>query len=166
MGGIDLEFNSTITPVGDEEAYRVVLTWGYTPEDLDSHLNATLGISNDHIYYRRMTGSGSNLDVDDTTSYGPETITIPDISVYSGKVMYSVHDYTNRDSDTSSEMSNSGAVVKVYKGGTLLETFYIPAGVAGMVWNVFYFDEAHNIVPVNTFEFVTDPDAVVGSTGH
>ena len=166
VGGIDLEFNSTITPVGDEEAYRVVLTWGYTPEDLDSHLNATLGISNDHIYYRRMTGSGSNLDVDDTTSYGPETITIPDISVYSGKVMYSVHDYTNRDSDTSSEMSNSGAVVKVYKGGTLLETFYIPAGVAGTVWNVFYFDEAHNIVPVNTFEFVTDPDAVVGSTGH
>lgn len=166
VGGIDLEFNSTITPVGDEEAYRIVLTWGYTPSDLDSHLNGTLGTSNDHIYYRRMTGRGSNLDVDDTTSYGPETITIPDISAYSGKVTYSVHDYTNRDSDTSNEMSNSGAIVKVYKGGTLLETFYIPAGVAGTVWNVFYFDESHNIVPVNTFEFVTEPDAVAGSTGH
>lgn len=160
VGGVDLEFNSTITPVGEEDVYRVVLTWGEYPWDLDSHLNGTYNGERDHIYYRRKDGDASNLDVDDTTSYGPETVTIPDIEAYTGKITYAVHDYTNRDETECDKMSKSGATVKVYKGGNLLKTFYIPSGVQGTVWNVFYFDENHNIVPVNTFEFESEPDNV------
>jgi len=160
VGGKDLEFNSTITPVGEEEVYRIVLTWGEYPWDLDSHLKGTYGDEQDHIYYRRRDGMGANLDVDDITSYGPETITIPDITAYTGIITYAVHDFTNKNETESDWLSKSGAIVKVYKGANLLKTFYAPAGVQGTVWNVFYFDESHNIVPVNTFEYESDPDIV------
>ena len=163
-GGMDLEFNSTITEIGSENVYRVVLTWGESPRDLDSHLNATYEGSREHVFYSRKVGYGSDLDVDDTSSYGPETVTIPDITVYDGNIMYSVHDFTNRSSNGSMAISLSGAIVKVYKGGILLETFYAPAAEGGTVWNVFYIDENGNVVPVNSFEYQYDPDDVVGGT--
>ncbi|MCR4681976.1 MAG: carboxypeptidase regulatory-like domain-containing protein, partial [Clostridiales bacterium] len=162
VGGMDLEFNSTLTPVGAENVYKIVLTWGETPSDLDSHLNGVCNGTAEHVYYRMQTGDGANLDVDDTSSYGPETIGIPDLTVYSGNVMYSVHDFSNRGSESSAALSSSGATVKVYKGGTLEETFYVPTGMIGTVWNVFYIDEESNIVPVNSFEFISSPEAVCG----
>ena len=53
------------------EGLRVVLTWGKTPDDLDSHMIflATTLLEN-------KTGTDAELDVDDTDSYGPETITL------------------------------------------------------------------------------------------
>lgn len=161
-GGMDLEFNSTITEIGSENVYRIVLTWGQSPSDLDSHLNAIYNGSREHVYYSYKVGYASDLDVDDTTSYGPETVTIPDITVYDGNIMYSVHDYTNRSSSGSMAISLSGAIVKVYKGGNLLETFYAPAAEGGTVWNVFYIDENGNVVPVNSFEYQSSPESVVG----
>jgi len=165
VGGADMEFNSTITPVGAENVWKIVLTWGAAPSDLDSHLNGVFNGERDHIYYSRKEGYGANLDVDDTTSYGPETITIPDASLYTGEIKYSVHDYSNRSSASSTALSNSGATIKVYKGGTLLETFNVPTDYTGTVWNVFYIDSDGNIIPVNTFESVSTPGDVTGSTG-
>ena len=162
VGGENLEFNSTITQVGSENVYRIVLTWGATPSDLDSHLNAVYEGSREHVFYSQKIGYGSDLDVDDTTSYGPETVTIPDITVFDGNIMYSVHDYSNRSSSSSMAMALSGAAVKVYKGAELLETFYVPSSMGGTVWNVFYIDENGNVVPVNNFEYQYDPDDVVG----
>lgn len=162
VGGMDLEFNSTLTPIGEDDVYRIVLTWGASPRDLDSHLNGTYNGARDHIYYSRKNGNGAALDVDDTTSYGPETITIPYLGVYTGNVMYSVHDYTNRSSSSSAALSDSGATVKVYRGSELVETFNVPTGIAGTVWNVFYFDASGNIVPVNSFEFISQPGNVCG----
>lgn len=164
VGGQDMEFNSSITPIGAENVYHIVLTWGLQPRDLDSHLNATYQDSRDHIYYSDKYGYYANLDVDDTTSYGPETITIEDITKYSGDIMYSVHDYTNRYSDSSTGLATSGAVVKVYRGGRLLETYYVPSDKQGTVWNVFYIDSNGNIHAVNTFESISDPNRVFGSS--
>lgn len=165
VGGEDLVFNSTLTPLGAENVYHIVLTWGENPDDLDSHLNATYEGSRDHVYYSDMTGYYSNLDVDDTTSYGPETITILDAAAYSGNIMYSVHDYTNRNSSSSNRMSYSNAKVQVYRGGQLVETFYIPTGVTATVWNVFYIDSENRIHAVNTFENKSDPVYVYGDEG-
>lgn len=166
VGGADMEFNSSITPVGEENMWHIVLTWGATPADLDSHLNATYEGSRDHVYYWDMHGVNdySYLDVDDISSYGPETVTIANLSAYTGNIMYSVHDYTNRGSSSSTAMSLSGATVKVYRGGQLLETFHISAGIGATVWNVFYINENGQVVPVNTFGYTSDPSAVVGAT--
>ena len=62
--------------------------------------------------------------------------------------------------------STSSAAVKVYRGGQLIETFYVPTGNTGTVWNVFYFDEDRNIHAVNSFDTISYPDEVYGSCGQ
>lgn len=165
VAGEDLEFNSSITPVGSDDVFRIVLRWSAQPSDLDSHLNGTYNGGSDHIYFSAMRGQYSNLDVDDTDSYGPETITIPNISDYTGNVYYSVHDYSNASSTSSNALSSSGANVEVSKGGQILQTFYVPANRNGTVWNVFYITPAGVVVPVNNFEYIQEPENVKGSTG-
>ena len=160
VGGQDGEFNCPISPVGTENEYRIVLRWDEYPYDLDSHLNATYNGSKDHIYFEYMNGYGAYLDVDDTYSYGPETVTIPQLSVYDGNVYYSVHDYSNRYSSDSTELSNSRATVEVYLGSDLMEEYYIPAGIGGTVWNVFYITPEGKIVSINTFDYIENPSYV------
>ena len=71
------------------DGMRAVLTWGANPSDLDSHL----AYENNHIYYSKKVGSKAHLDVDDTNSYGPETITI--VKKKEGKkYLYAIHNYT------------------------------------------------------------------------
>jgi uncharacterized protein YfaP (DUF2135 family) len=76
------------------------------------------------------------LDVDDTSSYGPETITVS--SVEDGTYRYFVHNWSR---NSSSELSNSGATVKVYFGSSseAAYTFYVPQGY-GYYWNVFTYN--------------------------
>ena len=130
------------SPTLPEGELRIVLTWGAVPADLDSHLftpyNALLGDDNYHIWYSNQNdGAGNNLDVDDTTSYGPETVTIP--QVVNGLYKYYVCDYTNCVANRSSsyEMSYSGAVVNVYGAQGLIASFNVPTGMPGVVWEVF-----------------------------
>ena len=83
----------------------------------------------------------AELDVDDTSSYGPETITLIK-PIIDGTYKYSVHDYSNDSGeqvalDANREMALSGAVVKVYKGTELLRTYQVPTDQTGIVWNVF-----------------------------
>lgn len=110
--------------LGDGEA-RIVLTWGTTPNDLDSHL--TFG--DNHIYFSNKSGGGVSLDVDDVSSYGPETITIDSVSpdtTYS----YYIYNYS-----TSGRFSESQAQVKLYFDGTT-RTYNAPGG-EGYYWNIF-----------------------------
>lgn len=133
---------------------RIVLTWGATPRDLDSHLLSTLN-SNYHTYYSAKNHYENsvlvaNLDLDDTTSYGPETTTIYKL-VGGEQFSYYVHDFTNRKSSSSTEMSNSGAKVVVYSGSTVVAVYYVPIGYAGNLWHVFDYDPStKTITPVNT----------------
>ena len=114
---------------GDQ--YRVVLKWGNTPADLDSHLIN----ENFHVYYSQKTTSVSDamLDLDDTDGVGPETVTFTAESnqTYS----YYVKDYTNRDSTSSSALGASGATVMIYHGNSVTEK-HVPKGV-GIYWHVF-----------------------------
>ena len=60
---------------------KIVLTWGDTPSDLDSHLSGpdieTPGGTRFHLaYYSTDPVSYASLDVDDTSSFGPETVTV------------------------------------------------------------------------------------------
>lgn len=122
--------------------WRVVLTWGETPRDLDSHLTGPSSNGNRfHVYYSNKLAYNSsgvqiaNLDVDDTTSYGPETVTVFKVGS-SGTYRYTIHDYTNRYSSYSTGLAYSGAKVNVYKGSKQVATFNVPKK-AGTTWHVF-----------------------------
>lgn len=143
------------------DSVRIVLTWGDTPNDLDSHLfGPANGGGTFHLYYPMADANSGHsnreyytLDLDDTSSYGPETTTIHKLEA-NGLYSFYVHDFTNLDSSTSDAMSKSGAKVQVYVDNVKIATFNIPANQAGTVWHVFdYNAETDEIIPVNTFAF-------------
>lgn len=161
VGGQTLsQQNSSISPVLTGNDIRIVLTWGVSPSDLDSHLTGPSGSGRFHVYYSSRSATGAILDVDDVTSYGPETITISQFT--SGTYRYSVHDYSNGGSSVSTAMSNvSGAQVRVFQGSTQIATFNVPSGRTGNLWTVFEIDGAtRNLTPVNTVGNVSGASSV------
>jgi hypothetical protein len=153
--------NASVSPVLSGSDLRIVLTWGATPSDLDSHLTGpTTGTSRFHVYYSTPTTTGVKLDVDDTTSYGPETITVSQF--LPGVYRYSVHDFSNRSSTTSTVMSNqSNAQVKVFQGSTQIATFNVPSGQTGNLWTVFELDgTSKTITPKNTISNIASESVV------
>jgi hypothetical protein len=139
----------------------IVLRWGATPSDLDSHLTGpTSSGTRFHVYYAAKGSLTSSpyaaLDIDDVSSYGPETITIS--RQLSGVYRYSVHDYSNRWSNPSSGLANSGAQVKVYRGGALIGEFNVP-NQPGTLWTVFEI-EGEAIRPVNSLTYLSSPSSV------
>ncbi len=124
------------------------LTWGARPADLDSHLFAPDG---SHVYFSTPGSLGAapfaNLDVDDTSSYGPEVVTLTKLMV--GTYKYSVHNYSHY---ASGAISSSGARVELNIPGRTLD-LYVPP-VAGETvetdwWNLFELDvDAHCNVTV------------------
>jgi subtilisin family serine protease len=163
---LDISQDAVITPVLSESQYRVVLTWGESPYDIDSHLTGPLSDGGRfHVYYSNRTAFDgeekvAELDVDDTTSYGPETITTTlSTQGVSGVYRYSVHDYSNRSSNASNALSLSGAQVKLYNGNTLIETYNVPVNQEGTLWNVFEIDNG-SVHRINTMEYVSEPSLV------
>ncbi len=140
-----------------EGEIAIVLTWGYQPSDLDSHLFTTKS-STSHIWYGGSDDSfGSYLDVDDTTSYGPETVTIRQFS-RENYYKYCVVDFTECSAGEydSTKLSESGAIVSVYGKGGLLTSLRMPTGVRACIWEVL---EIRNgaIIPIQRYyDNVTD----------
>lgn len=131
--------NSMLSPSLGDGQYRIVLTWNENPNDLDSHLTGpTSSGGSFHVYYPSSNKNAydgntliANLDVDDTSSYGPETITLTPTTT--GTYTYYVHHYAG-----SGSISTSGAQVKLYKGNTLIGTYNAPADQGtGIYWTVF-----------------------------
>ena len=143
-----------VSPVmANLDGMRIVLNWGATPADLDSHIV----YPGNHIYFSHMQGADAQLDVDDTTSYGPETITLQ--RKHDGeKYVYAVHDYTNGGNSTSSMLSNSGAKVFVYVGQTLIKTYYVPTNKVGNLWTIFAVTEGGEFQDFNTIKSVASHD--------
>ena len=159
-GGCVLNGNGTLNPSSESTIpsgeMRIILTWGETPRDLDSHLTGPSvdGNGQFHVWYANkdyIEGDqmAANLDLDDTTSFGPETVTVYQMSTR-GIYRYYVHDFTNKANGSSRQMSDSGAQVNVYFGEVLYATFHVPADQAGTRWHVFDLDAGRKILtPVN-----------------
>src|SRR5699024_851466 len=96
--------------------------------------------------------SNANLDVDEISGYGPETITIEKMK-QDETYVYAVHDYTNSDAEESDEMSHSNAKVEVYKGNDKVNTFNVPTNKVGNVWTVFEIKNGE-VIPVNSFKTI------------
>lgn len=82
----------------------------------------------------------AELDVDDVSYYGPETITI--FTIIEGEYVYYVHDYADQYYGANNYyLSRSGATVTVYTDNSNLpvRTYHVPDGL-GTVWTVFRYD--------------------------
>jgi uncharacterized protein YfaP (DUF2135 family) len=131
---------------------------------LDSHLTGPLSSGTFHVFYSKKNAyNGSslvaNLDVDDTTSYGPETITLYPSRTASGTYQYYVHDYTDRAYTSSNTLAKSGAKVVVYKGSTQIATYKVPTNKGGTLWHVFDIVNG-SLQTVNTMTYQSKPSNV------
>lgn len=118
----------------------ITLSWGEQPSDLDTHL---FGISPDdssldfHIDYTQRSVTRNNivleLDVDDTSGFGPEITTIPDFP-FAGTYRYGVHLFSG-----SSNIQDSPARVELNLAGDV-EVFTPPSGAPTECWAVFDID--------------------------
>ena len=99
------------------------LTWGAAPGDLDSHLYTPSGA---HVYFSRkgnlLAEPFANLDVDDTSSFGPEVITLTRLMV--GTYKYHVHNYSGF---RAGSFTNATARVELNVPGRAPELFTPPA---------------------------------------
>jgi len=128
------------------DGMRAVLTWGAEPSDLDSHL----AYPNNHIFFSHKRGSNALLDVDDTTSFGPETITV--IKKKQGQqYLYAVHNFSNNNQPTSKGLGKSGATVQVYIGQTLVRTYKATPQKRGNIWIVFGIDKNGAFKDINSY---------------
>ena len=147
---------ASVTPILSEGETRVILTWGASPKDLDSHMTGPNPESDDrfHVYFFSKKGSQDTspytfLDLDDRDSYGPETTTI--VKQFEGVYRFFVHDFSNKNESSSTALANSKAKVTVYRGSHLVRTFNVP-NTEGTLWKVFELN-GNNITPLNIMEY-------------
>ena len=138
--------NIPLNPIlSSQDAYRIVLEWAQDPRDLDSHVWTPSGA---HVYYVDRGSLAAqpfvNLDVDDVTSYGPETVTIRELK--SGTYTYAIHHFAG-----SGTLAGSSARVKVYDQTGPIRLFTVPTGGTGIWWTAFTIDGSSGVItPVNT----------------
>ena len=132
---------------------KITLTWGLDPRDLDSHLTVPMADgSRAHVYYSDTAPAGADayLDTDDTSSYGPEIITVT--ALHNGVYRYSVHHYAG-----SGTISSSGASVSMFVEGFGIYNLTPPAGATAVddVWQLWEITVSGGVVtavtPLNTF---------------
>jgi hypothetical protein len=141
-----------LSPTLGQGEMRIVLTWGANPRDLDSHLWLPPN-HRYHIYFNNKGNCAADpfacLDVDDTQSYGPETITIQ--QRFSGTYRYAVNKFAG-----DGLITDSGAQVKVYDESGLIAEYTIPTSGTGDWWYLFDLDgntgaiTVHNTIVVNS----------------
>ena len=115
------------------------LTWGVAPRDLDSHL---LTPSGSHVYYSNtgnlVAAPFANLDVDDTSSYGPEVVTLTRLMV--GTYKYYIYNYSGY---SSGAFAAATARVELSIPGRATELYTPPASgeaASTRVWSLFEMD--------------------------
>ena len=134
----------SMPPVVDYERIKVVLDWGESPSDLDAHFIS----SYQHVYYSNMRSDNIVLDHDDTSSFGPETMTLTDMRPYETYGYY-VLNYSDRNYPDSLRLSHSGAQVRVFVNNELAGTFKVPANKSGILWHVFDIVNGTEVVGIN-----------------
>ncbi len=146
----------------EPDAIEIVLTWGASPKDLDSHLVGPVASSENrfHLYYgKRDIGDAgtdswqADLDYDDGSAFGPEVITIRQL--VPGTYYFYVYDFSDGGLSNSSVLSNSGAKVRVYRGNeiTPINEFTVRPNQVGTYWNVFKLTvDSDNRVDIETID--------------
>jgi hypothetical protein len=121
-------FSSTtcliLAPIAN--SIKIKLTWGQNPNDLDSYLFTPRG---DRINFSNRGSLSAapfaNLDVDDTSSYGPEIVTINRLMV--GTYNYGIHLYSGAGTITTSPTQvevNIGGNIRIFTPPAGEQSFY------------------------------------------
>jgi hypothetical protein len=115
------------------------LTWGERPSDLDSYLFTPSGAIISYSSIGSLTAAPfANLDVDDTSSFGPEVVTLSRLMV--GTYKYAVNNYSGQGSGF---IGASGARVELSIPGRSIE-LYTPPGTGETAstnwWQLFELD--------------------------
>ncbi|MDE4907685.1 PKD domain-containing protein [Methanogenium marinum] len=148
--------NPVLMPAGKDYEFTAVLTWGENPSDLDSWLlTPEIDGSAYKVYYGNKGSLTevpyAQLDVDDTSSFGPETMTINRSSP--GTYRYTIHWFSG-----SGNWTTAGATVTVYQHSDWTEdlvctgTYYAPQSPLGddSYWEVLEYDGTSKAVtPIN-----------------
>ena len=146
--GESFTYNFSMSPVLEAGQVRMVLNWGATPPDLDSHLlTPDIEGSTHHIYYSNVGSYTAvpyaKLDTDDVNGYGPETITISQL--FTGTYAYYIKNFTGN----SEGLKNSGAVAQIYSGESCTATIIeVPTDTDGLYWYVCDIDGASGDITI------------------
>ncbi len=145
-------YNFSLSPFPEPGEIRMVLNWGSTPSDLDSHLKTPeIEGSTHHIMYSNRGSADSapfaTLDIDDTNGYGPETMTIK--QAFSGTYIYYIYQYSS-----SGSFQESGGSIQIYNSPTCDgETIQVPNDGSGRYWYVCDIDgESGDITVINQIQ--------------
>lgn len=123
-----------MTPEMGPKDWRIVLTWGAQPLDVDLHVywgDEDSPYSHEVFWHKKSPGPGvagdrEGLDVDDTVSFGPETFTVSDwenckVDSKACKLVVKVRNYSQ-----SPQMTD--VKVEFFNGDTLKRTFQMTDG--------------------------------------
>ncbi|MGF1689123.1 hypothetical protein L4C36_20975 [Photobacterium japonica] len=155
----------------DTASTQITLRWGETPRDLDSHLLGPDGQGGQfHISYSNKQVTVNDklifLDVDDTSSFGPEVISLYDFPA-AGIYGYFVRNYSGE-----SVPQWEAARVSLNIDGSN-RAFTPPAGLPHRVWHVFNIEVdalgAYDVIPVNAWKDLLDmttPPTIVVPTAR
>jgi len=173
-GGVTTTANPILmSPVLAAGQTRIVLSWGATPRDLDSHLRGPLANGGSfHVSFRNRGSTTvspfAQLNVDVTSGFGPETITLAQTTP--GIYHYFVNNYSGNPALTA-----SSAIVQVFQGTAQIGTFNVPVTGVGGDWHVFDIDgQTGAITVINTIgnastiptDLAVSPSSVTVPLGH
>lgn len=149
----------TLVPSAGSDEWRFVLNWGQDPWDLDSHLWVPLGgDTHYHVCFWNMATTDSipyaQLDTDDVTGFGPETITM--LPHYEGEYVYAVHEFSG-----TGTLATSDAVVRLYHGNDLVQEIHAPDDYCEDYW--WWYVGSVNVMTgeftlVNTYDWISPLD--------
>ncbi|WP_066801073.1 hypothetical protein [Moraxella oblonga] len=151
----------------------IVLRWGNHPADLDSHLTGPVRANSSerfHIHFENkgsLTGNPNAMLYRDDTSHGAGSTNRPEqtrINVTQpGVYNFYVHDFSNKGSQNSKALSQSGATVTLYSAGNrnlpegnnlgkqVGRPIPVPKDKVGTVWHSFELDTRRNtLTPKDT----------------
>lgn len=130
-----------LSPALGEGEFRIVVTWGDQPKDLDAHFWMPYQ-DYPHLYLDYPGNCNAHpytcLDRDDKDGYGPETISITRMA-NQGTYTYAVLNY-NFGYQGVPEITDSAAKVQVYGATGLIAQFSVPKNGEGDLWYVFDLD--------------------------
>ncbi|HXJ19534.1 MAG TPA: hypothetical protein VMT03_04805 [Polyangia bacterium] len=145
----------------------MVLTWGETPHDLDSHFTGPTtasATSRFHVYYSQRSVDGAFLDTDDTSSYGPEVTSL--LKAVPGTYVYAIDNFSGEASGPiAASMAQVIAIFPEEERTFQVTDAAMPAPIttSKAVWRVFKFDidAAGRISPLESINTIVNesPDA-------
>jgi prepilin-type N-terminal cleavage/methylation domain-containing protein len=141
--------NTAMSPQLAAGDVRVVLTWGQSPSDLDSYLWVPSGTQVNYSAQGSLVSAPfAQLDVDDTDGFGPETVTISQLTT--GSYSFAVR-------ALGGNFVPAETIVRVYDSGGLIGE-YSPPNDGGRWWHVFNLDGGTgNVSVVNTVGSTSGP---------